>query len=63
MGGDPGFGITAAGRGFGMRRRRGSVACRRRSVRCRLAKEPDGLGTISSFTSNGHGSLPVYLGA
>ncbi|MCU1646665.1 MAG: hypothetical protein JWN03_8440, partial [Nocardia sp.] len=24
---------------------------------------PADLGTISSFISNGHGSLPVYLGA
>ncbi|MCU1641615.1 MAG: cytochrome monooxygenase [Nocardia sp.] len=29
----------------------------------RLAKDPADLGTISSFISNGHGSLPVYLGA
>ncbi|WP_067691256.1 cytochrome P450 family protein [Nocardia jejuensis] len=27
----------------------------------RLAKEPTELGSISSFISNGHGSLPVYL--
>ncbi|MEV6101828.1 cytochrome P450 [Nocardia sp. NPDC051981] len=29
----------------------------------RLAKNPAELGTISSFISNGHASLPVYLGS